>query len=74
MGDAKLEDAAAAEAIDLELIRRFLVVAEELNEPMPRWAGRKGTEPDPAAAAYWTGGYPAAGRPPGHTEQPAALA
>jgi DNA-binding transcriptional LysR family regulator len=39
--------------------------ADLAGEPMPRWAGRKGTEPDPAAAAYWTGGNPAAGRTPG---------
>jgi len=29
--------------------------ADLAGEPMPRWAGRKGTEPDPAAAAYWAG-------------------
>jgi len=31
------------------------------GEPMPRWAG----QPDPAAAAYWTGGDPAAEPPSG---------
>ena len=31
MGDAGQQDIAAGELIDLELIRRFIVVAEELN-------------------------------------------
>jgi DNA-binding transcriptional LysR family regulator len=35
--------------------------ADLAGEPMPRWAG----QPDPAAAAYWTGGNPAAEIPPG---------
>jgi DNA-binding transcriptional LysR family regulator len=35
--------------------------ADLAGEPMPRWAGR----PDPAAAAYWAGGHPAAERAPG---------
>ena len=35
--------------------------ADLAGEPMPRWAG----QPDPAAAAYWTGGNPAAGALPG---------
>jgi DNA-binding transcriptional LysR family regulator len=35
--------------------------ADLAGEPMPRWAG----QPDPAAAAYWTGGNPAAETPPG---------
>jgi DNA-binding transcriptional LysR family regulator len=35
--------------------------ADLAGEPMPRWAG----QPDPAAAAYWTGGLPAAEAPPG---------
>jgi len=39
--------------------------ADLAGEPMPRWAGRKGTERDPAAAAYWTGGNPAAETLPG---------
>jgi DNA-binding transcriptional LysR family regulator len=39
--------------------------ADLAGEPMPRWLARKGTEPDPAAAAYWTGGNPAAETPPG---------
>jgi DNA-binding transcriptional LysR family regulator len=40
----------------IELLR-----ADLAGEPMPRWAG----QPDPAAAAYWTGGNPAAQIPPG---------
>jgi DNA-binding transcriptional LysR family regulator len=35
--------------------------ADLAGEPMPRWAG----QPDPAAAAYWTGGTPAAEAVPG---------
>jgi DNA-binding transcriptional LysR family regulator len=35
--------------------------ADLAGEPMPRWAG----QPDPAAAAYWTGGLPAGQAPPG---------
>jgi DNA-binding transcriptional LysR family regulator len=35
--------------------------ADLAGEPMPRWAG----QPDPAAAAYWTGGNPTAETPPG---------
>jgi DNA-binding transcriptional LysR family regulator len=45
--------------------RAELCRADLAGEPMPRWAGRKGTEPDPAAAAYWTGGNPAALRAAG---------
>ena len=39
--------------------------ADLAGEPMPRWVSRKGTEPDPAAAAYWAGGHPADERAPG---------
>jgi DNA-binding transcriptional LysR family regulator len=35
--------------------------ADLAGESMPRWAG----QPDPAAAAYWTGGPPAGEAPPG---------
>jgi DNA-binding transcriptional LysR family regulator len=39
--------------------------ADLAGEPMPRWAAQEGTEPDPAAATYWTGGSPPAETPPG---------
>jgi DNA-binding transcriptional LysR family regulator len=45
--------------------RAELCRADLAGEPMPRWAARKGTEPDLAAAAYWTGGNPAAEAPLG---------
>jgi len=59
------QDVATDELVDQELIRRFIVVAEELNftgpqhawawpsrrEQMPRGAGQS----DPGAAAYWSG-------------------
>jgi DNA-binding transcriptional LysR family regulator len=45
--------------------RTELCRADLAGEPMPRWAAREGTEPDPAAAAYWTGGNPTAETPPG---------
>ncbi|HEX3963829.1 MAG TPA: LysR family transcriptional regulator [Trebonia sp.] len=41
--------------------RAELCRADLSGEPMPHWAGA----PDPAAAAYWTGGGPDAGGPPG---------
>jgi DNA-binding transcriptional LysR family regulator len=49
VSDTRQEDIATGELIDLELIRRFIVVAEELN--FTRAAARLGM----AAAAYWAG-------------------